>query len=503
MAHVVDVRRSGGDFVILGQALVLPTSVDPQLSGGVPMLGSIRYNPAGYVELYAPDTSGIPSWGVISANGPGGGTIGGTVVDDLNFGELARIVLDTGTVDRPSLTFQGYLDTGISVSDAVMRLGSMGTAGIEIFPGSVNFPVGLTATTISATSASFDIINTVNLSAPIMTTGHLGTATLAATEAATINELYVVPTDVASTQLPVMIMTVGSNNWTVKHASNNELWVSYNDSPTIVMKNDGRVQANLEGTADHALTSNRWLNARTITLGGDLTGNVSFDGSSDFTLTATIAANAVALGIDTTGNYVGSVAVSGLGLSIANTGTEGGTFTITSNATDANTGSTLVFRDASGSFSAGTITATLSGNATTSSRLATARNIALSGDVTGSASFDGSTNVTIATTMAPLTIVAETNANRDLVAGDKNALIRMNNAGANTVTVPTNATVPFGIGTQINVIQIGDGQTSFVAAAGVTINTPETLKLRKKFSSALLVKVGTDEWDLMGDLEIV
>lgn len=41
--------------------------------------------------------------------------------------------------------------------------------------------------------------------------------------------------------------------------------------------------------------------------------------------------------------------------------------TIATNATNANTASTLVARDASGNFSAGTITATLSGNATTSS----------------------------------------------------------------------------------------------------------------------------------------
>lgn len=41
------------------------------------------------------------------------------------------------------------------------------------------------------------------------------------------------------------------------------------------------------------------------------------------------------------------------------------TFTVTSNATSANTASTVVARDASGNFSAGTITATLSGNAST------------------------------------------------------------------------------------------------------------------------------------------
>ena len=138
----------------------------------------------------------------------------------------------------------------------------------------------------------------------------------------------------------------------------------------------------------------------TITLGGDLSGSATLTNLGNATLTATINANSVALGTDTTGNYVGSGATSGNGIS-GSVSSEGGTFTVTSNATNANTGSTLVFRDASGNFSAGTITAALSGNASTATSaaaLTTARNIALSGAVTGDANFDGSGNITISTT---------------------------------------------------------------------------------------------------------
>ena len=64
-----------------------------------------------------------------------------------------------------------------------------------------------------------------------------------------------------------------------------------------------------------------------------------------------------------------TMAVSGTGLSGSQTFTANqatnATFTVTSNATNANTASTIVARDASGNFSAGTITATLSGNAST------------------------------------------------------------------------------------------------------------------------------------------
>jgi len=69
-------------------------------------------------------------------------------------------------------------------------------------------------------------------------------------------------------------------------------------------------------------------------------------------------------------------------------------------ATSANTVNAIVARNASGNFTAGTITAALSGNATTATTLQTARTIALGGDVSGSASFNGSANITITATVA-------------------------------------------------------------------------------------------------------
>jgi hypothetical protein len=125
-----------------------------------------------------------------------------------------------------------------------------------------------------------------------------------------------------------------------------------------------------------AATASKWHTARTITLGGDLSGSVSVDGSGDVTLTATVIADSIALGTDTTGNYVAAGAVSGNGLS-GSASTEGSTFTVSSNAVSTNTASTIVFRDASGDFSANSITASLNGNALTASSFQTARNINL------------------------------------------------------------------------------------------------------------------------------
>ena len=100
---------------------------------------------------------------------------------------------------------------------------------------------------------------------------------------------------------------------------------------------------------------------------------VARDASGNFsagTITATLNGNAsTATTASNVNNGTLTMNVSGTGLSGSQTFTanqsSAATFTVTSNATSANTASTIVARDASGNFSAGTITATLSGNAST------------------------------------------------------------------------------------------------------------------------------------------
>ena len=80
---------------------------------------------------------------------------------------------------------------------------------------------------------------------------------------------------------------------------------------------------------------------------------------------------------------------------------------IVENATDANTGSTLVKRDSSGNFVAGTITATLVGLASTATALETARTFSLSGDASSTAeSFDATGNVILPVVLADTAVSA-------------------------------------------------------------------------------------------------
>jgi hypothetical protein len=117
-----------------------------------------------------------------------------------------------------------------------------------------------------------------------------------------------------------------------------------------------------------ATTAASWVNARTISLGTDLSGSVSIDGSSNVTLNATIQPNSVALGTDTTGQYASTIAISGSGITATAAGSDDGTgYTIYSSAVSTNTSNSIVYRDASGNFSAGIITASLTGTASIAS----------------------------------------------------------------------------------------------------------------------------------------
>ena len=74
-------------------------------------------------------------------------------------------------------------------------------------------------------------------------------------------------------------------------------------------------------------------------------------------------------------------------------------------ATDANTASAIVARDTSGDFSAGTITANLTGNADTATKLNSSRTFAVTGDVTGTVSSDLTSGASIATSIGSGVIV--------------------------------------------------------------------------------------------------
>ena len=87
------------------------------------------------------------------------------------------------------------------------------------------------------------------------------------------------------------------------------------------------------------------------------------------------------------------------------------------------------------------------------------------------------------------------------VLTDDGKLITMSVATGNNFTVPPNSSVAFGIGTQLNIAQLGAGQTTIVAGAGVTLNSAGAkLKLKEQYALCTCVKTATNEWFVVGNL---
>jgi hypothetical protein len=105
-----------------------------------------------------------------------------------------------------------------------------------------------------------------------------------------------------------------------------------------------------------------------------------------------------------------------------------------------------------------------------------------------------------------LTFDPQTGTTYTTVLNDNGQVITMNNASANTLSIPTNASVAYPVGTQINVLQIGAGQTTINAVTSGTTTilstgaTAAAPKLRARYSSATCIKAGTDLWYVIGDL---
>jgi hypothetical protein len=85
--------------------------------------------------------------------------------------------------------------------------------------------------------------------------------------------------------------------------------------------------------------------------------------------------------------------------------------------------------------------------------------------------------------------------------GDVGNHIMFTGGSAVTATIPPNSTLPCPVNSTIEIEQNGVGQVTVAAGAGVTINSPETLKTAKRYATAIFLKVDTDTWTAAGYFE--
>jgi hypothetical protein len=114
------------------------------------------------------------------------------------------------------------------------------------------------------------------------------------------------------------------------------------------------------------------------------------------------------------------------------------------------------------------------------------------------------TNKTLTSPKVNLGINAQTGTTYTFVLDDAGKFITASNASPITVTIPPSGDVAYPVGSQLNIVQKGDGQVTFAQGSGVTINstgaTATAPKLRVKYSSATAVYEGSNVWYVVGDI---
>ena len=85
---------------------------------------------------------------------------------------------------------------------------------------------------------------------------------------------------------------------------------------------------------------------------------------------------------------------------------------------------------------------------------------------------------------------------------ERDSLIEVDSASATTLSIPTDASVNYPVGTTIDILQTNTGQVTIAAAtpATTTVNATPGLKLRTRWSSATLLKRAANTWVVYGDL---
>ncbi len=86
-----------------------------------------------------------------------------------------------------------------------------------------------------------------------------------------------------------------------------------------------------------------------------------------------------------------------------------------------------------------------------------------------------------------------------LVLGDAGKTILIDSTIDRTVTIPTNASVPFAIGQRLDIVRMNTGNVT-IGGTPTILSKNSNKKIAARYSGATLIKTDTDTWVLIGDL---
>ena len=174
-------------------------------------------------------------------------------------------------------------------------------------------------------------------------------------------------------------LTIANTGVTSITGTDNEVSVS-GSAGAVTVSLPNSITVDVTGAlTGNASTASTLQTPRSIGLGGSLSGSVSFDGSQNVTITADIVADSVALGADTTGDYVAGASASGAGISVTGSGGEGSSLVISNTGVTSLSGTS---NEVTVSASAGAITIGLPDDVTIGGNLGVTGNLTVSGSVT-------------------------------------------------------------------------------------------------------------------------
>jgi len=395
------------------------------------------------------------------------------------------LVADVTSHEQDTTSVHGISDT----SDIVLKSGAQTIGGAKTFTGDTVLPANTSIGTVSSTEIGYldnvtsAIQTQLNAKAPLASPTFTGTVTLPSgtVTSAMIADGTIVVGDLADgavTSAKILDGTIVDADINASAAIGwTKLGISSTVSSTEIGYVDGvtsAIQTQLDAKAPLAAPAfTGTATAVNLTLSGDLTVNGT-----------TTNLNSTNLVIEDKNIVLGDVATP------TNTTADGGGITL-----NGATNKTFNW-----------VNATSSWTSSENIDLASGKDLKVNGTAVLSTTAGGfifTDGTQTKEGVVSRTPISQQTASYNLSTGGltlRDNLIEVSSASGTTLTIPTNATTAFPVGTSIDVLQTGAGQVTIAGAAGVTVNSTPGLKLRTQWSSATLFKRATDTWVVMGDL---